>query len=98
MSVATPARAAAVTEAWVHRYSNVVSNAAVLETVKVVRDGAGDIIVTGAVDFEMLTIKYSGADGSVLWQRRYNGPAARGLAVDAGGNVAVTGTMDHTPS
>ena len=53
-----------------------------LETVKVVRDGAGDIIVTGAAENEMLTIKYSGADGSVLWQRRYNGPAAKGLAVD----------------
>src|SRR5262245_21652713 len=38
---------AAVTEAWVQRYSNVHSNVTD-EAVKVVRDAAGDIIVTGA--------------------------------------------------
>jgi hypothetical protein len=72
-----PARAA-VTEAWVHRYSNVVSNANDV-AFKVVRDAAGDIIVAGnthadSTGQDMLTIKYSGADGSVLWQKRYNGP------------------------
>src|SRR5262245_25167102 len=74
-----PPAQAAVTEAWVHRYSNVVSNSND-QAVKVVRDAAGDIIVTGTTDDrihgrDMLTIKYSGADGSVLWQQRYNGPA-----------------------
>jgi hypothetical protein len=76
--VALPARAA-VTEAWVQRYSNVVSNS-VDRAFKVVSDTAGDIIVTGASDNgitgrDILTLKYSGNDGSVLWQRRYNGAA-----------------------
>jgi len=44
----------------------------------------------------MRTIKYSGADGTVLWQKRYNGPANRhdqalAVAVDGSGNVVVTG-------
>ena len=95
---------AAVTEAWVQRYSNLLSNAAA-QAVKVVRDAAGDIIVTGSTGLpgtsrhDILTIKYSGADGSVLWQQRYNSsgntddrPSA--LAVDASGNVVVTGNSD----
>jgi hypothetical protein len=41
-----PPAQAAVTEAWVHRYSNVLSNTTD-RAVKVVRDAAGDIIVTG---------------------------------------------------
>ncbi len=78
------------------------------KAVKVVRDAAGDIIVTGDSDdgvngFDMLTIKYSRADGSVLWQRRYNNPAGgsvnadevRALAVDGQGNVVVTGRTRH---
>ena len=94
-----PARAA-VTEAWVQRYSNVVSNSTD-DAFKVVRDAAGDIIVTGSTDDnssggDMLTIKYSGADGALLWQQRYNGPANRSdgasaVAVDGSGNVVVTG-------
>ncbi|MBI2926748.1 MAG: hypothetical protein HYY24_13710, partial [Verrucomicrobia bacterium] len=84
-----PSAQAAVTEAWVQRHSNVVSNAAD-QAVKVVRDAAGDIIVTGTTARDMVTIKYSGADGSVLWQQRYNGPA-KAVAVDGSGNVVVTG-------
>src|SRR5882672_9947091 len=46
---------------------------------------------------DMLTIKYSGADGSVLWQKRYNGPAniddqPQALAVDGNGNGVGTGS------
>ena len=63
-----------VTEAWTHRFSNVLNNS-VDRPLKIVRDAAGDIIVTGTSDDnasgpDMLTIKYSGADGSVLWQQR----------------------------
>ena len=90
---------AAITEAWVHRYSNVVSNS-VERAFKVLSDAKGDIIVTGTSDNgitgqDMLTIKYSGADGSILWQIRHNGPAnsddsVTGVAVDGSGNVVVT--------
>jgi hypothetical protein len=71
-----PGLSAVVHEAWVHRYSNVVSNSDD-RAVKVVRDGRDDIIVLGLTDYrterDMLTIKYSGADASVLWLQRYNG-------------------------
>src|SRR5262245_58493481 len=61
----TQSTQAAVIEAWVQRYSNIVSNVTD-EAVKVVRDAAGDIIVTGRTDggihgADILTIKYSGA-------------------------------------
>lgn len=86
----------AVTEAWVHRSNIVVSNSTDWAS-KVVRDAVGDIIVVGSTEDgttgqDMLTIKYSGVDGSVLWQKRYNGPAnsddsSAALAVDSSGNV-----------
>src|SRR5687768_4502378 len=86
----------AVSEAWVQRYNNMANNSND-KAVKVVHDAAGDIIVTGSSDdgvtgLDMLTIKYSGADGAVLWQRRYNGPRNTGddhvqaVAVDGSGN------------
>ena len=100
VTMAEPAQAG-VTEAWVHRYSNVVSNSTDV-AVKIARGAAGDIIVTGnTVDdltgSDMLTIKYSGANGSVVWRKRYNGPAnghdeARAVALDASGNAVVTGS------
>jgi hypothetical protein len=96
--IAQPVKAA-VTEAWVRHYNEYEANIA-----KVVCDATGDIIVTGVIfvgpsDSDMLTIKYSGVDGSVLWRRRYNGPNTSGnswdyptgLAVDRRGNVVVTG-------
>jgi hypothetical protein len=87
---------AAVTEAWVHRYNNVVSNSYDFAA-KVVRDTAGDIIITGISDSKMVTLKYSGVDGSVLWQTRNGGrrlgdrSGAYAVAVDAHGNAVVTG-------
>ncbi len=66
-------------------------------------DGAGNPVVTGSsededFDTDFYTIKYNGADGSTLWDRRLKGESDSGddipfgLAVDAIGNVAVTGT------
>jgi len=64
-----------------------------------VMDGSGNVIVTGIgyAAFDFVTAKYGAADGAVLWEKNYNGPsnrpdAARALAVDASGNVAVTGS------
>jgi hypothetical protein len=63
-------------------------------------DGSGNIVVTGysvnRFNGDYQTLKYAALDGSLLWERRYNGPAngddiARAVAVDADGNVVVTG-------
>ena len=66
-------------------------------------DASGNVIVTGWSDggesaYDFATIKYSSA-GIPLWTNRYSGWArgqdyARAVAVDAGGNVAVTGSSD----
>jgi hypothetical protein len=63
-------------------------------------DGSGNVFVTGesfnsSSSFDYATIKYSGA-GVPLWTNRYNAPVngadvAVALAVDANGNVFVTG-------
>ena len=66
-------------------------------------DAAGNVIVTGysysspVLDTgDYYTAKYAAADGELLWEMRYNGTGndddwASGVAVDFGGNVAVTG-------
>jgi hypothetical protein len=67
-----------------------------------VRDAAGHVIVTGTSGPDMLTLKYSGANGSVLWQRRYDGTAngddwtiAKAVAVGSSGDVVVTGSPQN---
>ena len=100
LTLAPKPAAAATTQAWLHRYSNIVSNATD-EAFLVLRDAAGDIIVSGTTDEidphpGMLTIKYSGADGTVLWKNCYHDSAngrdvPRALGVDESGNVVVTG-------
>ncbi|MBX0332432.1 SBBP repeat-containing protein [Pontibacter sp. HSC-14F20] len=70
-------------------------------------DAAGNVYVTGSVyvdgpgfggsaNYDYATIKYS-TDGDVQWIKRYNRPSgladrATSLALDASGNVYVTGT------
>lgn len=69
-------------------------------SVAVAVDTNGDVVVTGEAwvapgHWDFYTIKYSGLDGSVLWQRRYDGlgkdDGAAALALDAAGNVVVAG-------
>ena len=91
---------AAVNEAWVQRYSNVVSNAND-SGLKVVSDAVGNVIVAGSTDTKMtgtdvFIIKYSGRDGSIIWQQRYNGPensfdSVTALVLDRDDNVVLTG-------
>lgn len=63
-------------------------------------DGSGDIIVTGYAwngsTYDIHTIKYSGADGALLWQHTFAGAAGGGdfataITVDASNNIYVAG-------
>ena len=70
-------------------------------------DSSGNVIVTGSAnrsatdsDCDYYTAKYAGANGALLWEHRYNGPSnsydfPTAVAVDAIGNVAVTGGSGH---
>ncbi|MEW6217991.1 MAG: DUF2341 domain-containing protein [Thermodesulfobacteriota bacterium] len=63
-------------------------------------DSAGNVIVTGyasnGVNLDLVTVKYDGATGAVVWQNRYNAPAngtdyATAVTLDPLGNVYVAG-------
>src|ERR1043165_7055586 len=104
---------AAVTEAWVRRYNN--PGDSFDQAFHVVRDPAGDFLVAGGTadgfgPQDLLLIKYSGANGAVLWQRRYHGPAETlitlhlerplpiaAAAVDNRGNLVLTAKADNPP-
>jgi FG-GAP-like repeat len=71
-------------------------------------DAAGNAIVTGTVTqsngfTDVQTFKYAAADGHVIWQATFNGPSNRNdgalaLALDASGNVVVTGFVGTVSS
>ena len=70
-------------------------------------DASGNVIVVGISDTidastgdDLLTAKFDGGSGDILWQRPLNGldddgnDEALGVAVDPAGDVAVVGTVD----
>lgn len=78
---------------WPENYSNWVSGFAV-DSLRNVYVGGGTQSQTGSADY--LTLKYR-PDGTNLWAARYNGPRdeedqVSAIAIDASGNVCVTGT------
>jgi hypothetical protein len=94
---------ASVSREWTATYNG--PNFPVNEATEVAVDGAGNVYVTGSSfvrgsqftsgQFDYATVKYS-PSGQQLWVARYNGPGngedrASDLAVDAAGNVYVTG-------
>ncbi len=68
-------------------------------------DAAGNVIIAGytfassGAQSDFYTVKLAGADGTLIWEKRYNGPgnhsdSAIALALDGAGNVIVTGTSN----
>ncbi len=70
-------------------------------------DAGGNVVVTGSsrgslYNVDYYTASYAAADGALLWEKRYNGPAngddtvggPHSLALGPNGMVAITGTSD----
>jgi Secretion system C-terminal sorting domain/Beta-propeller repeat len=86
---------------WVARYNGPANGRDFAESLAI--DAAGNVYVTGEStgvksNYDYATVKYN-ARGTQLWVARYNGPGndldlAHSLAVDASGNVYVTGYSD----
>jgi uncharacterized delta-60 repeat protein len=90
---------------WTREYSGTYS-ASTDEAMAVTTDAAGYIYITGhtvnnTTSSDYTTIKYTPA-GDTLWTRAYNfigaSDRANDIAVDASGNVYVTGRSDSDPS
>jgi hypothetical protein len=89
-------------ELWVARYDGPASGDDA--AVALALDGQGNVLVTGSskgmgTRLDYATVKYS-SDKQQIWVRRFDGPVsgddeASALAVDASGNVHVTGRIDH---
>ena len=87
-----------VYEAWVARYNGPGNN--LDEAIALAVDDSGFVYVTGSSYgssgfYDYATIKYT-SKGDTVWVRRYDGPIgaddkANALAVDAGGNIYVSG-------
>jgi hypothetical protein len=86
---------------WTNRYGDGSGGAAAI-----VADAAGNVFVTGGSnDYALVTVAYSGS-GAPLWTNSYKWPGvyetgvydlgSSGMAVDAGGNVFITGEECNT--
>ncbi len=90
---------AAGNQLWVARYDGPNNGLDWANSIAV--DALGNVYVTGysvgnMTSTDYATAKYDGTDGTELWVARYNGPGngpdqASALALDAAGNVYVTG-------
>ena len=83
---------------WEKRYDSLADG--IDDAQAVALDSAGNVVVTGYSDngsnTDYYTAKYAAADGTLLWEKRYNGPTksrdeAAAVALDSAGNVVVTG-------
>ena len=94
----TFAQAQTATEAWVRRYNDPpagADNRGDRPYAIAVDHSSGNVIVAGEGNSDYVTIAYSEA-GMALWTNRYDGPGNNidrviAVAVDARGNVVVTG-------
>jgi hypothetical protein len=84
---------------WLKRYNGAANADEQARAIAV--DSAGNVLVTGhswnGSNWDILTQKHGAADGLVLWEQRYNGPAnghdyGIAVAVDSAGDVIVAGT------
>jgi uncharacterized delta-60 repeat protein len=93
--LSTVPTAAQVSEEWAKRYSRSLTYEAATAT-DIALDGQGNVFVVGGSGSDIVTVKYS-QDGVQQWIKRFDeahtGYSVAGLiAVDASGNVYVTGT------
>ena len=86
---------------WEKRYPGASHNNGPNSVTAMAVDGNGNVVVTGtsygSTSYDFYTAKYAAADGALLWEQRYNGPAngndgATSLALGPDGMVAVTGS------